>query len=210
MKITIEVGTDIVDAFPDCDVERSLSRYADQVADAARERYPDADVTYRIDTRCGFGLRIDGLDDTEALREDADRIWTEQTWVVDPRAEALDPGAVHVDGRTYRVGRAEWLVLTDDEADEMAAERIVDTLWAFRPEFLANHMPRNINQRAIEALGEIQEKLCKDANCLIEALIDVDDVVRDAIGTDGRGHFLAGYDGHEVELRDGFFAYRVG
>jgi hypothetical protein len=56
------------------------------VADAARELYPETDVTWRVDTRAGFGLRIDGLDDTEALRAEADRIWENQTWLVDPRA----------------------------------------------------------------------------------------------------------------------------
>ena len=212
MRILIEVGTDIVDVFPDCDVERSLARYADQVADAARELYPDADVTYRIDARCGFGIRIDGLEeaDTEWLRERADEVWTDQTWVVDPRAEALGPDAVHVDGRTYRVGRAEWLVLTDTEADDMVAERIKDSLWAFRTEFLADHCSVRLNRKAIAALAKVQAELAEDANDLIQALVDVEDVISAAIAADGRGHFLASYDGHEVELKDGFFGYRIG
>jgi hypothetical protein len=119
MRIQIEVGLDIVDVFPDCDVERSLARYADAVADAARELYPEADVTWRIDTRCGFGVRIDGIDDTETLRAEADRIWTDQTWVVDPRAEALaahtGDEVTHDDGHTYTAGGQTWLVVTESE-----------------------------------------------------------------------------------------------
>jgi hypothetical protein len=194
----------------ECDVSRSLVRYAEQVADAARTLYPDADVSYRIDTRTGFGVRIDGLEDTESLRAEADRIWEEQTWLVDPRAEALGDGARHQQGRLYTLGRECWLVLTDDEADEMAAERIVDTLWAFKTEFLAGYCSVTLNRRAVAALAKMQSELCEDANDLIKALVDVEDVISAAIAADGRGHFLAGYDGHEVELDGGFYGYRVG
>jgi hypothetical protein len=210
MKILIEVGTDIVDVFPDCDVERSLARYADQVADAARELYPEADVVWRIDTLTGFGLRIDGLDDTETLRTEADRIWEEQTWLVDPRAEALGEGARHQQGRLYTLGRECWLVLTDDEADEAAGEEIRDGLWAFRPDFLAQFSPTTPTPRYVAALAKLQEKLCEDAQPLIEALVDIDDVVTAAIRADGRGHWIADYDGQEVELAGGFYGYRVG
>ena len=210
MRILIEVGTDVVDVFPSVDVERSLARYAAQVAEAARALHPDADVSYRIDTRTGFGVRIDGLDDTEELRTEADRIWEKQTWLVDPRAEALGEGARHQQGRLYTLGRDCWLVLTDDEADEAADEQIREGLWAFKTEFLASHFPRSLNQRAIEALAKLQEKLCEDAQPLIEALVDIDDVVTAAIRADGRGHWIADYDGQEVELPGGFYGYRVG
>ena len=210
MKIMIEVGTDTVDVFPSVDVERSLANYADAVADAARTLYPAADVTWKIDTRCGFGVRIDGLDDTEALRTEADRIWEEQTWLVDPRAEALGEGARHQQGRLYTLGRAAWLVLTDDEADDMANERIRDGLWSFRPDFLADHCSVRLNRKAIAALAKLQAELCEDAQPLIEALVDIDDVVTAAVRADGRGHWIADYDGQEVELPSGFYGYRVG
>lgn len=122
MNIEIEVGLNIVDAFPDCDVSRSLARYADQVADAARERYPDAEVTYRIDTRCGFGLRIDGLgeDETAWLRERADVVWEDtDRWMIDPRAEALTAHtgheATYTRSHEYTSGRQTWLVVTESE-----------------------------------------------------------------------------------------------
>ena len=123
MRISIECGTDIVDVFRDCDVERSLARYADAVADVAIDRWPDARVGWRIDTRTGFGIRIDGLDeaDTEWLRERADDLWTDHDkWVVDPRAEALaehlEAEVTHEDGHRYRTsGGQTWLVVTESE-----------------------------------------------------------------------------------------------
>jgi hypothetical protein len=214
MRISIECGLDIVQPFEDCDEARSLARYADAVAEAAREIYPETDVTWRVDTRAGFGLRIEGLDDTEALRAEADRIWETQTWLVDPRAEALaahtGEAVTHEDGDRYTAGSAEWLVLTESEADETAAERIRDSLWAFRADFLADHCRVTLSRRAVEALARVQAEMCEDANDLIRALVNVDDVVRDAIGTDGRGHYLAGYDGREVPLDGGHYGYRVG
>ncbi len=38
--------------------------------------------------------------------------------------------------------------------------------------------------------------------------IDVDALADEAISWDGRGHFLSGYDGKEIELPNGLFAYR--
>jgi hypothetical protein len=39
---------------------------------------------------------------------------------------------------------------------------------------------------------------------------DMDDFVDDAIGADGRGHFLSHYDGNEVEDREsGLYIYRT-
>lgn len=39
-------------------------------------------------------------------------------------------------------------------------------------------------------------------------LIDFDEVAEDCVDTDGVGHFLAYYDGDELEIRDDLFAYR--
>lgn len=102
-------------------------------------------------------------------------------------------------------GREEYLVLTDEEADEKTAEYIRETAWAFRAEFLASHMT------GVDAddLKPIQEK-CESANPIILKLIDdVDHFISDAIQADGRGHFLSGYDGEEIELHGELFAYRI-
>jgi len=102
-----------------------------------------------------------------------------------------------LDGREY-------LICTDAEADELAREYILDSVWAFDPSFLVQHIPA-LSQNQIAKLQEDFE----DANEGLLGLIeDIDYFVEDAIRAGGRGHFLSFYDGEEVELKDGRFAYR--
>jgi hypothetical protein len=109
------------------------------------------------------------------------------------------------DDDTFECGRKEYLVLTDDEADEKAKEYILDSVWAFRPEFLMAHMPEGVTEDLIKA---VQEK-CESANPMLLKLIeDQDHFVSDAIAADGRGHFLNTYDGEENESGE-FFIYRM-
>ena len=109
---------------------------------------------------------------------------------------------------TYEADGEEWLVLTDEEADTAAREYIRESVWAFRPEFVASYTVGHSSERAIRV---VQEACCEDANPLILAAIGdrFDDFAADAIGADGRGHFLSHYDGEEHEAGD-FFLYRVG
>lgn len=104
--------------------------------------------------------------------------------------------------------RDEYLVLTDEEADERAKEYILDSAWAFRYEFLCGHS---------EAIAEIPQKeyedmagrLCESFNKAVLAMIeDKEHFVRDAISCDGRGHFLSQYDGEENEEGE-YFIYRI-
>lgn len=109
----------------------------------------------------------------------------------------------------FSIGREEYLVLTDREADEMASECIRRDLWAFNPQFIAAHTKKNLTQNHIEALSEMQKKLCEDAQDIIEGLIeDLDFFIEDAIAADGRGHFLSPYDGEENQSGP-FFIYRT-
>lgn len=108
----------------------------------------------------------------------------------------------------------EFLVLTDDEADEKAREEIRQSLWAFNPDFILRHTKAYENtteyedEAIIEALGEVQSRICENANELVYALIkDFDEFCEDAISEDGRGHFLSYYDGKEYES-DNFYIYR--
>lgn len=121
------------------------------------------------------------------------------------------------DGQRFEMeDGSEWLVLDDDEADELTREEIEDSLWAFNPDFIVRHMPNlgklTTKQESdlIGALGQIQS-LCEDCNPLFAAIIeDMDDFVDDAIASDGRGHFLARYGDVEVELEGtDFYAYRI-
>lgn len=100
----------------------------------------------------------------------------------------------------------DFYVLTDDEADEKAKEYILDTAWAFNSWFLQSHT--GVDSEIFELL---QDK-CESANEPIRAMIkDEDEFVADAIGADGRGHFISCYDGqeHEVSLNDEtFYIYK--
>ena len=103
----------------------------------------------------------------------------------------------------YYLGDKEYLVLTDDEADNMAKEYIKETIWAFSSWFLSKHT--NIDEEIIE---QLQDK-CEGANePLLRSIIDIDAFIDEAIGLDGRGHFMSTYDGQEIELND-LYIYRI-
>ena len=104
----------------------------------------------------------------------------------------------------------EYLVLTDEEADERTKEYIEQTLWAFDASFIAGHTKNGLDDAAEKALAEMQGRLCESANPIVEALIeDMDHFISDAISSDGRGHFISHWDGEEVEAGS-FFIFRVG
>lgn len=101
----------------------------------------------------------------------------------------------------------DYLVLTDEEADEQAREYIEQSVWAFNKSFLDAHSEA-ISELDDESFRVIQER-CESANNAIKAMIDdFDAFVDDAIACDGRGHFLASYDFEENEEGQ-YFIYRV-
>lgn len=109
-----------------------------------------------------------------------------------------------IDGKEYAVG-------TDSEADEACKEYIKDSAWAFRSSFICEYC--NLPQELAEALEAMQSKKCESANDSILALIKktdggLDGFVKEAVLSDGRGHFLSRYDGDENE-ENGFFIYRI-
>lgn len=111
------------------------------------------------------------------------------------------------DGERYELGSKEYLILTDNEADEKAREYIKDSLWAFNASFLSGFcdMPE-------EMFTAVKDK-CEDANeavlqCVERADGGLNAFVEEAISADGRGHFLSGYDGNENEEGE-YFIYRV-
>ena len=108
----------------------------------------------------------------------------------------------------------DYLVYTDEEADEAVREYIEETVWAFSPSFLQAHT--GVSSYIIE---EMQKKMSPSANEAITAMIkDFDYFVDDAVACDGRGHFLAPYDFEENYVsfsnEEGenvtYFIYRVG
>ena len=118
---------------------------------------------------------------------------------------------------SFEVCGREYAVFTDEEATYATRSNILDTLWAFNPNFILKHTEFyrassvNEDEAFEEALGELQSRICEGANPIVKALIaNLDDFVWDAIEADGRGHFLALYDGEEIELERGkYYAYRV-
>lgn len=118
---------------------------------------------------------------------------------------------------TFEVIGNEYKVLTDEEADEAAAEEIKNSLWAFNPDFILRHTEFFKNSRPREdeefkkALEQLQSRICEGANAIVKALIiDIDEFIEDAIDADGRAHFISWYDGKEHETQyNNIFVYRT-
>lgn len=167
------------------------------------------------------------------------------------------------DGKTIFVDNAEYIVLTEDEADveyyqqqknlieEMGLEAFSE--WA-QSEILTHYTSQyfrdifdNIQEETnyfeiedLRHMGELEKEM-QEANCQDEDeflrylceedsvewfkwnygeeeynkiivqnnLIDWDSVIEFCKDMDGRGHLLASYDGDELELENGLFAYRI-
>jgi hypothetical protein len=117
----------------------------------------------------------------------------------------------HYGLEVFSLGREEYAIGTDSEANLACAEYIKDSAWAFRSSFICEYC--NLPQEIAEALEAMQSKKCEGANDAILALIEKADgglegFTEEAISADGRGHFLSGYDGDENES-EGFFIYRI-
>lgn len=93
----------------------------------------------------------------------------------------------------------DYLVLTDEEADEKAEEYITDSLWAFNPSFLASMT--DFDEEVFQAISDNGK--CESNNDVIFNTIKktcgIEDFVTAAIQADGRGHFMSSYDGEENE-----------
>ncbi len=113
------------------------------------------------------------------------------------------------DGELYHINGNEYKVLTDEEADEQAKEYIEETVWAFNPSFLSAHSKDGIDEDVFKTLSE----KCESSNEAVKSLIkDFDHFVDDAILSDGRGHFMSSYDGHEHEVKiknNWYYIYRI-
>lgn len=153
---------------------------------------------------------------TQEQRNAAAAAWIEGDGV-NATTEPVEPAEPEgYDDCSYdAAGGMEWLILTDDEADARVRENVERDLWAFNADFLAAYMPEGIDAAEINA---IRGDRCEDANAAMVALVKaadddgLDRITEDAIQADGRGHFLAGYDGHECEFDHAgrlWYAYRT-
>lgn len=106
----------------------------------------------------------------------------------------------------YSLGKCEYAIGTDAEADEAAQKNIEDSAWAFNASFLSGFC--DIPEEVFEAM---QDK-CEDANDAFLSLINksggIEKFAQEAVSADGRGHFLSSYDGNENEEGD-FYIYRT-
>lgn len=105
---------------------------------------------------------------------------------------------------------SEYMVLTDEEADEKVLERVEDTLWAFNPSFLADLT--GLEEVVFKTLGSLYESGNEAVKAIVENTCGMEALVKDAIHYDGRGHFLASYDGEELECSvegTDYYIYRV-
>jgi hypothetical protein len=99
-------------------------------------------------------------------------------------------------GREYAVG-------TSAQATKAAAAYILDSLWAFNTNFIARFA--DLDDRGAAGVRKMQQDMSEDANPIIRKLVGEKNLtrfVREAIAADGRGHFLAGYDGKEISSND--------
>ena len=113
---------------------------------------------------------------------------------------------------TFEYGRGEYLVCTDEEADERCEDYILDTLWAFNTSYIMNYIDTHTDyddNNLRKCLVTVQE-LYEASNYLIKLLVGdrLGKFIDDAISTDGRGHYLAFYDDEENEI-NGYFIYRT-
>ena len=90
------------------------------------------------------------------------------------------------------VSMDDYLVYTDDEADEAVYNYIDESVCFFRSDFIAAHA--EVDEEVIKKLQELHENSNKAIRSLIK---DFDHFVSDAVCADGRGHFLSSYDGEE-------------
>jgi enamine deaminase RidA (YjgF/YER057c/UK114 family) len=94
----------------------------------------------------------------------------------------------------------EWTLFTDEEANKAVKSYIEESLWAFNKSFLSGQtgLPE-------EVFSTLQQG-CESSNDAILSIVekcgDMDTLVSDAVSSDGRGHFLSPYDGHEKKWGD--------
>ncbi len=89
----------------------------------------------------------------------------------------------------------EIIILTEVEAKELTKEHIKESLCYFRPEFLNKH----IKELSLDDIKHLQELGYKSNNIIYNLLYSFNDLVDDAIDSDGYGSFLGSYDGDQFE-----------
>ncbi len=144
-------------------------------------------------------------DDTDDI--DGKRCLVALEWFLDKEGHCNPNACTFEGGEIVFIDSWGYRVLTDDEAEAACSERIVNSVWSFDADFLADKT--GIDKSVFEALRDT----CEDGNAAIRFIIvgtcGLASFVEDAIDVHGRGHFLAHYDHTENEVGGGWFVYRV-
>lgn len=113
----------------------------------------------------------------------------------------------------YSAYGEEFAIGLPEEADEAVRNYIRDSLWTFRASYILKHSRVGETKKVEKAIEEMQVKLGEECNEIIYALLeDFEKFVKAAIEDDGRGVYLASYDGEELEINISgiqFLAYRL-
>ena len=108
------------------------------------------------------------------------------------------------EGKTrYFIGDQEYLVLNEKEAQTRCEEDIKQSIWAFNSSFLSFH-----TEISEDIIKSVQEHCESSNDMLLNSIKDIEKFINEAIASDGRGHFISYYDGHEHEEND-LFIYRL-
>jgi hypothetical protein len=107
--------------------------------------------------------------------------------------------ADHPNLQTWSVGNKDWLVCSDATADHLFADQVTDSLWSFRPEFLAGET--GLPVEAFKCLATLGDNGNAAVIALVKATCGIEALINSAEQADGRGHMLSGYDGEELEVR---------
>jgi len=104
----------------------------------------------------------------------------------------------------------EYLILTDEEADEAVKESILSSVEYFNPDWVSYYTSIDDEEaiRAIQDTRNANETLIS----LMKAENRLEDFIEDSVSADGRGHFLNTYDGSEYEEkvnRTDYYIYQI-
>lgn len=114
---------------------------------------------------------------------------------------------IALDVNKFRVNGSEFFVLTDSERDEFANDAITGSLWTFNASFLSDMT--GIDEVIFTKLAELSESANDGLKAIIESTCGLEKFVEESTSTDGHGHFIATYDGEEMELENDFYAYQI-
>jgi len=100
-----------------------------------------------------------------------------------------------------KIDGTEYMIATDEGADAYARGYIEETLWSFNADFIIEHSEvLDYDEGSIEILKAIQSRGEGGNAAVVRLISDMNEFVGDAIGADGRGHYMSSYDGDEHTL----------